>query len=109
MKRNLLYILISLCVALTSCEDFLNVKPQTQVPTEDFFNNEAGYEDALIGCYVKMTSSNLYGRFLTMSGIDYLAQYYNKMSLTSDGIDGLFEISRKISLSKSKYSNLCPP
>lgn len=83
MKRNLLYILISLCVALTSCEDFLNVKPQTQVPTEDFFNYEAGYEDALIGCYVKMTSSNLYGRFLTMSGIDYLAQYYNQMSLTS--------------------------
>ena len=83
MKRNLLYILISLCVVFTSCEDYLNVKPQTQVPTEDFYNSETGYEDALIGCYVKMTSSNLYGRFLTMSGLDYLAQYYNRMSTTS--------------------------
>lgn len=83
MKRNLLYILISLCVVFTSCEDYLNVKPQTQVPTEDFYKSETGYEDALIGCYVKMTSSNLYGRFLTMSGIDYLAQYYNRMGTNS--------------------------
>ena len=59
------------------------MKPQTQVPGEDFYNQETGYQDALTGCYMKMTSTNLYGRFMTMSGIDYLAQYYNKMSSSS--------------------------
>ncbi len=84
MKRNLLYILISLCVAFASCEDFLDVRPQTQVPADDFYAKENGYEDALSGCYIKMTSSNLYGRFLSMSGIDYMAQYYNKMGSSSE-------------------------
>ncbi len=79
MKSKLLYILISLCVVFTSCEEYLDVTPQTQVPAEDFFTQENGYEDALVGCYMKMTSSNLYGKFLTMSGIDYMAQYFNNM------------------------------
>ena len=59
------------------------MKPQTQVPGEDFYKQETGFQDALTGCYMKMTSSNLYGRFMTMSGIDYLAQYYNKMASSS--------------------------
>ena len=79
MKNKLLYILISLCVVFTSCEEFLDVTPQTQVPAEDFFTQENGYEDALVGCYMKMTSQNLYGKFMSMSGMDFMAQYYNNM------------------------------
>ena len=60
MKKNLLYILISLCAVFASCDDYLDVAPQTQVPAEDFFSQETGYEDALTGCYIKMNSSNLY-------------------------------------------------
>ena len=83
MKRVLLYITI-LTFAVTSCEGFLSVKPQTQVLAEDLFKQESGYEDALIGCYIKLNSQNLYGKFLTMSGIDYMAQYYASMAPTSD-------------------------
>ena len=84
MKKNLLYILISLCAVFASCDDYLDVAPQTQVPAEDFFSQETGYEDALTGCYIKMNSSNLYGMFLSFSGIDYMASYYDKMTATSD-------------------------
>ena len=67
-----------------SCDDYLDVAPQTQVPAEDFFSQETGYEDALTGCYIKMNSSNLYGMFLSFAGIDYMASYYDKMTATSD-------------------------
>lgn len=80
MKNKIIYSLLALCIIFTSCEKFLDVTPKTQVPTEDMFSQELGYEDALIGCYTKMNSSNLYGKFLTLNGVDHLAQYYDGAS-----------------------------
>ena len=83
MRKLHTYIYICLIAVLSSCEGWLHVTPKTQVPTEDFYKSETGFEDALIGCYVKMNSENLYGKFLTMCGIDYMAQYYDKMAASS--------------------------
>jgi hypothetical protein len=83
MKKLHIYISLCLITVLTSCEGWLHITPKTQVPTEDFYKSETGFEDALIGCYVKMNSENLYGKFLTMCGIDYMAQYYDKMAASS--------------------------
>ena len=50
---------MALSLAITSCEKFLDMKPQSEIPTEDLFKTENGFEDALMGCYVKMTSDDL--------------------------------------------------
>ena len=61
---------------LISCNKWLDVNPQTQVPTEDMFAKESGFEGALTGCYIKMNSTSLYGMSLTMSDIEFPAQMW---------------------------------
>ena len=45
-------IILSLVVALTACNDWLNVSPKTDMKAEDLFSTEAGFRDALIGVYL---------------------------------------------------------
>ncbi len=70
-------VLLPLMLLGSSCNDWLDVKPQQQVESEDLFSREKGFEDALIACYIKMNSTNLYGRNLTMTFIEYLAQHWD--------------------------------
>lgn len=68
---------------LVSCNDWLDVKPQTEVPEKEMFRTEAGFQDALMACYVKLNSSNLFGRGLTMREIELMAQHWDYAGSTS--------------------------
>ena len=50
MKTKLLAILF-LTAALTSCQDFLNLKPAYQISDPSFYQNQNDFETALIGVY----------------------------------------------------------
>lgn len=76
--KNIYIISALCCVLFVSACDFLDVNPKTQVPADKMFMQEAGFEDALNGCYMKMNSKHLYGKFLTLSGVDFLAGYYDR-------------------------------
>ena len=81
-------IILSLVVALTACNDWLNVSPKTDMKAEDLFSTEAGFRDALIGVYALMATSNLYGKNLSYGYLDVLAQYYTSPhSNTSAGYE----------------------
>lgn len=69
--------LLPLMLLGSSCNDWLDVKPQSQVESDDLFTAEKGFEDALIACYIKMNSTNLYGQNLSMTFIEYLAQHWD--------------------------------
>lgn len=77
MKKNS-QILVILLFALTffSCEDWLDVSPKTEIKSEDNFESEQGYKDALTGIYLLMTDESLYGCETTYGMLDALAQYY---------------------------------
>ncbi len=63
---SLLFTLSSLLFMLpTSCNDWLDVEPITEVDGEEMFSDEAGAADAMAGIYTNMTSNSLYGRNLT--------------------------------------------
>lgn len=82
--KNIIYVFTALCCLIfTAGCDFLDVNPRTQVPADKMFMTEDGFEDALNGCYMKMNNNSLYGRFLTLSGIDFLAGYYEPSSVGS--------------------------
>ena len=49
-----LVLLFACC--MTSCDDFLDVKPKSQIESTELFNSEAGFKDALNGVYIKLTS-----------------------------------------------------
>ena len=79
-------IILSLFVALTGCNDWLDVSPKADMKAEDLFGTEAGFRDALVGVYALMCGTNSYGRDLTYGYLDVLAQYYNSpLKTTSSG------------------------
>lgn len=76
--KNKIFILLSLCVfAFTSCSDWLDVKPKTNVEEEELFKREQGFKEALTGVYIKMADVSGYGRELTYGFMDVLAQRYS--------------------------------
>ena len=64
-------IILSLFLALTACNDWLNVSPKTDMKAEDLFSTEAGFRDALIGVYALMATDNLYGKNLSFGPVLY--------------------------------------
>ncbi len=70
-------ILVIGLIALTSCNDWLDVDPKTSIPSDKLYESEWGYIDVLTGVYIKMTSSTLYTHDLSYGYIDELAGIYN--------------------------------
>ena len=85
MKNRYLYIGLALTamVSLSSCNDWLDVSPKTQIKAADNFSSEQGFEDALTGVYLLMESESLYGKELTFGMLDAMAQYYTAMNTSN--------------------------
>ncbi|MCA5006244.1 RagB/SusD family nutrient uptake outer membrane protein [Sphingobacterium bovistauri] len=78
MKYKFLFITASiLTVSLSSCTKWLDVQPKTNISERVLFEDEQGFKDALNGIYVKMASTSLYAREMTMATMDVLAQQYD--------------------------------
>lgn len=77
MNNKILYLTLLLAAMLASCNDWLDVKPKTQVDAEAMFNEEEGFKDALTACYVKLKGRDLYGEKMNMTTVEYLAQHWS--------------------------------
>jgi len=77
--KTYLYIGLVFFLAFTqsSCSDWLDVQPKTEVKQDRMFESESGFKDALIGCYMLMGETSLYGQELTVTFLDVLAQQYD--------------------------------
>jgi tetratricopeptide (TPR) repeat protein len=80
--KHFLYTLL-LLLTLSSCNDWLEVRPRTEVTTDELFADEAGFKDALTSCYLKLSSTPLYGENLIVSIIEYMAQHWTESSITT--------------------------
>lgn len=69
-----IYCFFALCTV--SCSGWLDVQPKTEVKSDKMFETESGFKDALIGCYILMGDPSLYGRELTYTFLEVLAQQY---------------------------------
>lgn len=81
------YIIISatvlLTVTLTSCEDWLNVLPKSEILASEQFADEVGYQDVLTGVYSSLAANALYGRELTFGLLSAMSQNYNLSSTSA--------------------------
>ena len=76
---NNIYKTFTICAVillLTSCDDWFDVRPKSQVKEDDLFQTEAGFRDATLGIYTLMGNSDVYGGNMTMGFLDVLAQQY---------------------------------
>ncbi len=93
MKTNIFALTFVLfgALSLTSCEDWFDIDPKTDVKAEDFFETENGYYSALQGVYTKMAESATYGNNLTFGMLDQLALMYDYIPNGAGSKTDIFE------------------
>ena len=74
MKKKLIYIII--LIACMGCNDWLDVQPRTEMKEEAIFQTEDGFKEALIGVYIQLASTNLYGKNTSMHFTELLANVW---------------------------------
>ena len=80
--KKILSIIVAVTVGLfafSSCTDWLDVAPKTDLPAEELFETENGYLSALAGLYIAMTEEDIYGNNLSFGIVEQLAQFYDKL------------------------------
>ena len=85
--RHTIFILFAglLLATFSSCEDWLDVRPQTEIKVDDNFKTSQGYKDALTGIYMMMSDPAIYGRELSYGMVDLLGKQITQPYLTGDG------------------------
>lgn len=85
MKKVARYIAVSLLlIQAVACNDWLDVKPKSEVQAEEQFKTEGGFKDALIGAYLGMTEEALYAKDMSWHFVDILAQQYELVPTSSN-------------------------
>lgn len=69
---------VALVAALTtSCNDWLDVQPRSQVEDTEMFATESGFKEALAGVYSSMVSSSTYAKEMTYGFMAVLAHEWD--------------------------------
>lgn len=78
MIKLIKYSLFYLCpvLMLSSCDKFLEVKPQDNILEDQVFSSVNGFNIAINGIYAEMNNTETYGTNLTAGLVDVMAQYY---------------------------------
>lgn len=83
MKR--IFLILSAFITLNasvSCSDWLTVEPKSEIELGQMHETEQGIKDALIGCYILMSSESLYGGQMTNTFMEVLGQQFELLGLT---------------------------
>ena len=109
MKLNKIIISGLAMLALTSCNDYLEVEPATNVASTDLvFGSEGETRTALYGVYAKVCSDNLFGNnlyntFLLNSDVDF---YANSNEAAAGNQPRRFDVRSDASNVESLWNNL---
>ena len=64
-------------LALTACNDWLDVSPKSQIEEQDQFSRPSGFRDQLTGVYTQMSQESLYGMNMGFGFAEVLSQNYD--------------------------------
>ena len=70
-------------VMLTSCDDFLDVRPKSEKVEDELFKNADGFESAIYGVYGSMQVNNLYGKEMLWGLTEIMAQDFDQNTTSS--------------------------
>lgn len=70
-------LLTLMLLLLSSCNDWLDVQPRSQVEDTELFVTESGFKEALAGVYSSMLSNSTYGKEMTYGFLDVLAHEWD--------------------------------
>ena len=69
----------------------LSVNPKDKVEQKEMFSDENGFKNALIGNYIMLKDSKLYGKTLTMEFCENLAQHWKTDPQATDGYTAAYD------------------
>lgn len=98
-----IYVCLLLLTA-TACENYLDITPEGQVKRDDLLSSADGVEDAMYGVYSQMRGQYLYGKELSFSALDVMAQYFE--SYGNYGVEALLEYDYDYSTVESVFENV---
>ncbi len=75
--KKLTYIVLLASLLTTSCNDYLDVQPRSQVQDTELFETESGFKEALAGVYSSMVSTSTYAKEMTYGLLGVLAQEWD--------------------------------
>jgi len=84
MKLTINVLLGLLWLVFSSCSDWLNVNPQTEIKETELFKDEAGFKSALTGVYIQMAEEELYGKNMSFYLPELLAHHWYYPSTNTD-------------------------
>lgn len=84
---------VSLC-SFTSCSDWFDISPKTDVKAEELYETEYGFMSALAGIYVSMTEGAVYGGNLSFGMLDNLAQLYDRIPDGATNRNDIYQYER---------------
>ena len=70
MKNLLLSAICIVSLFLSSCQNWIDVNPKTDIEAEEFFTSEDGFKSALTGLYSMMVLEKSYGRQMTFDFVE---------------------------------------
>lgn len=79
--KKLIFSIICILL-LSSCEKFLDVNPINKAYEDDLLTERSGFESALAGVYLGMSSSVLYGKELKFGFLESLGATYRSLGTT---------------------------
>ncbi|MEG1949805.1 MAG: RagB/SusD family nutrient uptake outer membrane protein [Odoribacter sp.] len=106
MKKKLyrfkwMFLMCLTSIVVTSCSDWLDVKPKTEEEAESLFSTEEGFKSALSGVYIALCQPNLYGRELTYGMVGVLGQEWKSGSSLDNSSSAYAKLIKYSDLDKS--------
>ena len=91
MKKYILStILVATAVLTSGCSDWFDVSPKTDIKAEELFTTENGFQSALAGLYVSLTTNEAYGGNLSFGMLDQMAQLYDYIPDGTNSRDAIY-------------------
>lgn len=80
MKARYYIAAVLMAMTVTSCNEWLDVQPHSQIEDTELFTTESGFKEALAGVYSSMVSTSTYAKELTFGFIGVLGQEWDYYS-----------------------------
>lgn len=78
---------------LPSCSDWFDVSPKTDLKADELFSTESGFQSALTGIYLSLTSPDAYSGSMSFGLLDQLAQQYDYIPSGVTDISAIYDYS----------------
>src|SRR5690606_24072355 len=76
MKKTIIYTLALFTIGLASCSKWLDIQPESEIDRALLFTTEAGFKEAVLGIYIRLSKIDLCGRALTVGTPEVLVHNY---------------------------------